>query len=107
MCGFDSAVFGEEVVAIMLIGRLVLRVVERGRKKLFVVVFEGDLMQVLQGETGAEDADLLNEVELVVGVSDVGSGLAGENFWELNGSMGLASDCDRCGVLLVFGCSLV
>ena len=107
MCGFDSAVFGEEVVAIMSIGRLVLRVVERGRKELFVVVFEGDLMQVLLGETGAEDADLLNEVELVVGVGGVGSGLAADGVGELNGGMGLASDCDLCGVLLVFGCSLV
>ncbi len=71
-----------------------MRVVERGRKKLFMVVFEGDLMEVLLGEAGAEDADLLNEVELVVGVRGVGSGLAGENFWELNGITGLASDCD-------------
>ena len=43
-----------------------------------MVVFEGDLVEVLLGEAGAEDADLLNEVELVVGgVGSFGSGLAG------------------------------
>ncbi len=71
-----------------------MRVVERGRKELFAVMFEGDLMQVLLGEAGAEDADLLNEVKLVFGVGGSGIGLAGDEVWELNGSMGLASDCD-------------
>ncbi len=75
-----------------------MRVVERWRKELFVVVFEGDLVEVLLGEAGAEDADLLNEVELVGGVGGgggrVGVGLAGENFMRLNRSVGLASDCD-------------
>jgi hypothetical protein len=68
LCRFDTAFFRKQVVTIMFISSILFGIINSWRKELIGVFFEGNLMEVLLAKIWSINTNLLDEVELVVGL---------------------------------------